>query len=340
MCDNSADRLRGAVVVVHSALSPRLEFMPMSLPRRILLFSGIYLLSQFAIGMILHPLDPLLVFELQTTFSVDTFARIVDGWISRGLLPRYLSHYYLDLIHPLWYASALYYILQWVEQRRAIEGKIARVVVVLPWVAGGCDVLENSMHIVMLVVLKDVTSWGVIVGALAANTKWTLVAFSLLYAGSGIIRRLPRTGVGMPIKDIFSYTNDCKKNIENLSVEDLKQEMATNPDLLLLDIREVQELIDLGTLPGATHCARGMMEFWASPASPYFRDYFQQTRRTVIYCAGGGRSVLATLALQDMGYSNVAHLEPGFGGWKKAGEAIEDFASTSRWMRRPKDQQA
>ena len=140
----------------------------------------------------------------------------------------------------------------------------------------------------------------------------------------------------MPIKNIFAETNELKKGIENLSVDDLKKEMAGNPDLLLLDIREIQEQVDRGTIPGAIHCARGMMEFWASPDSPYYRDYFQEDRRTVLFCAGGGRSVLATIALKDMGFTNVAHLEAGFGGWQKAGEEIEDVASTSRWVRREK----
>jgi len=138
------------------------------------------------------------------------------------------------------------------------------------------------------------------------------------------------------IKNIFAETNDLKKDIENLSVDDLKKEMEQNKDLLLLDIREIQEQVDLGTIPGAIHCPRGMMEFWASPDSPYYRDYFKENRRTVLFCAGGGRSVLATLALKNMGFKNVAHLEAGFGGWQKAGEEIQDVASTSRWVRRDK----
>ena len=140
----------------------------------------------------------------------------------------------------------------------------------------------------------------------------------------------------MPIKDIFKEVDEEKKDIENLSVEDLKKEMASNDDLLLLDIREIQEQVDLGTIPGAIHCARGMLEFWASPASPYYRDYYQEDRRTILFCAGGGRSVFATKALIDMGFTNVAHLEPGFGGWQKAEEEIEDVSKTSRWVRRDK----
>ncbi len=142
----------------------------------------------------------------------------------------------------------------------------------------------------------------------------------------------------MPIKDVFAETTELKKTIENLSIEQLKAELADNPDLLLLDIREIQEQVDLGTLPGAIHCPRGMMEFWASPASPYYRDYFQEDRRTVLFCAGGGRSVYATRDLQALGFTNVAHLEAGFGGWQKAGEPVTDVSKSSRWVRREKPQ--
>jgi len=139
----------------------------------------------------------------------------------------------------------------------------------------------------------------------------------------------------MTIKNVFEETNRLKAQIENLSVEELKRELEAE-DTLLIDLREIQEVVDLGTIPGANHVARGMLEFWADPASPYYRDYFGEDKRTIVFCAGGGRSVYATLALRDMGYTNVAHLEVGFNGWKKAGEAIEDVGATSRWVRREK----
>ena len=140
----------------------------------------------------------------------------------------------------------------------------------------------------------------------------------------------------MAIKNIFETVEQQKADIDNLSVAQLKTEQANNPDLLLLDIREIQERVDLGTIPGATHVPRGMLEFWADPASPYYRDYFQEERRTILFCAGGGRSVFATKALLEMGFTNVAHLEPGFGGWQKAEEPIEDVSQRSRWVRRDK----
>jgi rhodanese-related sulfurtransferase/catechol 2,3-dioxygenase-like lactoylglutathione lyase family enzyme len=139
----------------------------------------------------------------------------------------------------------------------------------------------------------------------------------------------------MAIKPIFGMVDALKAQLENLSIDDLQREIAQRDDLLLVDIREIQETIDLGTIPNAVHAPRGMLEFWADPASPYYRDYFGENKRIVVFCAGGGRSAFAAKALLDMGYPDVAHLEAGFNGWKKAGRPVEDVASSSRWMRKP-----
>lgn len=138
----------------------------------------------------------------------------------------------------------------------------------------------------------------------------------------------------MAIKKAWSLVDEAKERTENLTIAQLKAEFASDADVLLVDIREIQERVDLGTIPGSKHVPRGMLEFWADPQSEYYRQYFQPERRTVLFCAQGGRSALAADTLTKMGFSNVAHLEPGFNGWKEAGEEIEDVSSTSRWVRR------
>jgi len=140
----------------------------------------------------------------------------------------------------------------------------------------------------------------------------------------------------MAIKNIFAEVQEKKKQIENLSVEELAAELTEPSDTVLLDIRELQERVDLGTIPGSHHVPRGMLEFWADPASPYYRDYFTEDARLIVFCAGGGRSVFAALALKDMGFADVAHLEVGFNGWQKAGQSVEDVSASSRWVRREK----
>ncbi|NKB98524.1 MAG: rhodanese-like domain-containing protein [Pseudomonadales bacterium] len=143
----------------------------------------------------------------------------------------------------------------------------------------------------------------------------------------------------MAIKNVFAETTALKERIKNMSVDELKSLMASvaSGETLLVDLREIQEVVDLGTIPGAKHVARGMLEFWADPSSPYYREYFQEDTPIVVFCAGGGRSVYASLALEDMGFKDVAHLEVGFNGWQKAGGAVEDVSQTSKWIRRPSE---
>jgi rhodanese-related sulfurtransferase len=139
----------------------------------------------------------------------------------------------------------------------------------------------------------------------------------------------------MPIKNVFNEIKTLTQSIENLSVADFIQEQESNEKVLLIDLRELQERVDLGTIPNSKHVPRGMLEFWADPASPYYRDFFDgEDQRVIVFCAGGGRSVYAALALQNMGYRNVAHIADGFRGWKESDHPIEDVATTSRWVRR------
>ena len=144
----------------------------------------------------------------------------------------------------------------------------------------------------------------------------------------------------MAIKNVFAETTALKERITNMSVDELQECMSSvaSGETLLIDLREIQEVVDLGTIPGAKHVARGMLEFWADPSSPYYRKYFQEDAKIVVFCAGGGRSVYATRALEEMGFNDVAHLEVGFNGWKKAGGAVEDVSETSKWIRRPSEE--
>jgi rhodanese-related sulfurtransferase len=90
-------------------------------------------------------------------------------------------------------------------------------------------------------------------------------------------------------------------------------------DQLFVDLRDVRELEREGVIPGAFHAPRGMLEFWVDPQSDYFKPVFGQGKRLVLFCAAGWRSALATKTLQDMGLTDVCHLEGGFNAWKAAG---------------------
>ncbi len=93
--------------------------------------------------------------------------------------------------------------------------------------------------------------------------------------------------------------------------------------MVLVDIRDVRELSRDGRVPGAVHAPRGMLEFWVDPESTYHKEIFAEGKHYVLFCAGGGRSALAVLALHEMGLEPVSHIETGFRGWVEAGGPVE-----------------
>jgi rhodanese-related sulfurtransferase len=122
----------------------------------------------------------------------------------------------------------------------------------------------------------------------------------------------------MPAPTAAGLVADAKQHIENLTVD----EVATARDageVVVVDIREAEELAISGVIPGAIHAPRGMIEFYADATSPYHRPEFDPEQRIILYCASGGRSALAARALQHLGYDNVAHLDGGIKAWIAAG---------------------
>ena len=115
---------------------------------------------------------------------------------------------------------------------------------------------------------------------------------------------------------------EAKAGIENLGVEDVGREIESG-DALVVDLREGEELDQSGHIPGAVHAPRGMLEFYADPTSPYHRPEFDPEARIILHCASGGRSALAADALQQLGYSKVAHLDGGIRAWREAGKPVE-----------------
>jgi rhodanese-related sulfurtransferase len=129
----------------------------------------------------------------------------------------------------------------------------------------------------------------------------------------------------MAMKKALDMVAQAKSEIENLSVDQVKQELADGK-AVLIDIRDQEERVQNGTIPGATHVSRGMLEFSADPTLPIYKDVFQPDARIILHCASGGRSALGAKALKDMGYENVAHLETGFKGWNESGSPVERTA--------------
>lgn len=127
----------------------------------------------------------------------------------------------------------------------------------------------------------------------------------------------------MTAKSAIDLIKEANSQIEQLSPAQVKAAIEQG-NITLIDIRESEELKQQGRIPGAIHAPRGMLEFYADPSLPYHKPEFNRDNRIILHCASGGRSALAALTLQQMGYEKVAHLSGGLKAWKEAGMPLDD----------------
>ena len=128
----------------------------------------------------------------------------------------------------------------------------------------------------------------------------------------------------MPLKiTAAQMVANARKRIKEIDTDDLIA-LANDPDVVIIDIRDIRERKRTGYIPGSVHAPRGMIEFWVDPNSPYYKDVFGQDGKTyVFHCASGWRSALTVATLQDMGFDAV-HLKNGFTDWIKQGGPIDE----------------
>ena len=96
-----------------------------------------------------------------------------------------------------------------------------------------------------------------------------------------------------------------RPHVREVDVARMREALALG-EAVVIDVREDREW-GAGHVPGAVHCARGVLErdierLVPDPATPL-----------VLYCGGGYRSMLAADALQRMGYGDVVSMA---GGWR------------------------
>ncbi len=126
-------------------------------------------------------------------------------------------------------------------------------------------------------------------------------------------------------KGINVLVAEAMAQVTTYSVDEVKARMA-DAQMQIVDIRDVRELEREGTVPGCFNAPRGMLEFWVDPASPYYKTVFgDDSKEFVLFCGAGWRSALAAKALQDMGMTNVAHIDGGFTAWAKQGAPVETY---------------
>jgi sulfur-carrier protein adenylyltransferase/sulfurtransferase len=111
------------------------------------------------------------------------------------------------------------------------------------------------------------------------------------------------------------FLEEARREIPEVSVEEVEARRKRGDDFILLDVREKDE-VRAGYIEGAVTIPRGFLEFQAAGQIP------DTDRDVVVYCAGGARSLLAAKVLRSMGYDRVSSLAGGITRWRDAGYAV------------------
>jgi rhodanese-related sulfurtransferase len=111
-----------------------------------------------------------------------------------------------------------------------------------------------------------------------------------------------------------------------LSPQDAQKKMQADSNVVVVDVREAEDLAATGVIPGAVNIPLGMLPLRADTELPEnLRDPRLQDRSTPVIttCGGGGQAALAAKTLKDMGFTNVSMIDGGTRGWKEAGLPTE-----------------
>lgn len=116
--------------------------------------------------------------------------------------------------------------------------------------------------------------------------------------------------------------DEARKEVKELSAQEVKDLLEKDGKYLLLDVREKEEYRE-GHLEGAVSLPRGFLEIRVEATVP------DKSTPIVAYCAGGVRSLLAAKALKEMGYERVISMSGGFTAWKTGGHKwVQDHQFT------------
>lgn len=109
---------------------------------------------------------------------------------------------------------------------------------------------------------------------------------------------------------------EARAQVREIFPWDLQERLAQQPDTLVIDIREPNE-VATGTLAKALAIPRGILESaceWGyADTVPALVKARQQP--VILVCRSGNRSVLAAVSLQQLGYEQVYSLKTGIRGW-------------------------
>ncbi|HRJ53233.1 MAG TPA: rhodanese-like domain-containing protein [Candidatus Thiothrix moscowensis] len=120
----------------------------------------------------------------------------------------------------------------------------------------------------------------------------------------------------MTQKTFAALVAEALPKVSELMPWDVEEMLATNPELMLVDIREADEYA-VGHIQNSLLVPRGILETacdWGySETIPEL--VMARDKPVVLICRSGNRTALAALTMQLMGYQEVYSMKTGIRGW-------------------------
>jgi hydroxyacylglutathione hydrolase len=135
---------------------------------------------------------------------------------------------------------------------------------------------------------------------------------------------------GFLARDFSTYfkAGEAIETLETLSAPDLKDRLD-DPELFLLDVRDVRNREQDGFIAGSVHTYIGEL--------PMHLAEVPRDRHVIVFCDSGFKGSIGASLLAQAGYPSVANLLGGMNGWINAGYPVERIETSDDEIRSSKN---
>ncbi|MBK8040907.1 MAG: rhodanese-like domain-containing protein [Verrucomicrobiaceae bacterium] len=118
--------------------------------------------------------------------------------------------------------------------------------------------------------------------------------------------------IALTLLSTATFAADPVKHVQSVEAATIIAEGKT----VIVDVRTAEEFKE-GHIKGAKNIDIMSDDFEAQLAK------LDKAQPTLVHCQAGGRSSRALKTFEKLGFTQVIHLDDGFGGWEAAGKPVE-----------------
>jgi rhodanese-related sulfurtransferase len=123
-------------------------------------------------------------------------------------------------------------------------------------------------------------------------------------------------------KTFMQMAEEAMAEVEGVGALEVQQRLEQDPDALVVDVRDAEDLPSTGLAARGLNVSLGMLPVKADQELPEeWRDSRLQdrSRQVIVTCQTGENAARGGKLLKEMGFTNVSYMEGGMEAWKAAG---------------------